>query len=452
MTGKLPWSQPFEVHGSWWVENARERVAVGTLRYLPTDGLSLHTSDGPQLVALDESPESATLNGLVDGEYWTLGGCWATSSGSDGHTYVVGLAVRGVGMSTAELEQLDELRLSFHELRYLTGIAPRRNDESALDDLVADIGDGWTLGLESIRTREASNPDEIHYSDRLEFVVRSPRPGSLYELADRTYRTIVELSGLFAQRSVSLQQARVAGEGSTVEWRSGRTVRHVCDVYWPVLPAPSVLSDPPKNYPLSCLPATQKEFGDRWSAWFGTHRSLDLVFALRFADLTVDFGYAEPRFMMAMQTIEALHRRLRPDSVHTASIEAREEALASVSEANRAALKMRLQFAHEPTLRQRLRELINDAEPFASELLGDQLKPFVHQAVAARNAVTHLSPDVEHPSGLLLMALQRAASALTDLVLLRRLGFDDEGLRVAVRRIGASSSPQYWLHRALSES
>jgi ApeA N-terminal domain 1 len=198
------------------------------------------------------------------------------------------------------------------------------------------------------------------------------------------------------------------------------------------------------------LPLRKEEYEQFVQSWFNTHDRFQTPIALRIADLIAGVSFSEPRFLLAAQSLEALHRRLHADKLDEQALAAREAALAAVEPKHRTILKTLLAHAHEPTFRSRIRDLVARAEPEASAVVGERLREAVGLIVDARNGVTHWAPGIDEIAGLTLVTLRQVADAVFDLVLFKELGLSDTALRDAVQA-HQSRNVDYWLDRALSE-
>ena len=448
-----PWSKPWTKFGDWWDPSNPEQTVSGTLTYDPADGLRLATNSGHLLNELFE-PEraNAVINGRADSEYWTLADCFASRITFDAMNVHVGYAIAGVDLGRDDLAELTELRLSFHELRWLVDVPRRRPDElqSIPDPLHATISDGFRLSLETELTYVDDDPDQLTYMDQLQFVARTDTATTFGDLVRQTYQPVRDLLMLLGQRTVSLNYCAVSGPATTYN-QGSRVVTDRCAAYWNVLPTPRRPATAIRR-PLQTLETTPSGFDAQMRTWFAHHSLLDLPIGLRTSYLVADFGFSEPRFLASIQALEALHRRIHTDSVDTNAAAARDAALAAVNDpTHRSILRERLAHVDEPTLRNRLRELVADVPAYAATVLGESADEVVGRMVKTRNAITHWSPSTPHPSGLQLVALRLACDALFDLEMFRLMGLSDEDLTQVGQQISSTHKVRYWLDRASNE-
>jgi hypothetical protein len=449
----MSWSEPFEVDGDWRRvgDSSTEHVA-GRLVYSPSDGLRLLVSGSPRLIPNPQSNESIAVVGLCQGTYWTLGDCrFKSSSSRTGEELLVGYALAGLGLDETELNSLDEIRVSFDGLWAVVGTPRGRGSLDRRDLSVSGRAtDDITICIESELVDLPSTFDDVSsVRDRLVFIGRVANPTSFRQLHKLVVGPLHSLVTLALQRGASINYCDVSGPGTDVTGHVGRTRRERAVVYWNSVGSPT-REDLLRETVALKLPIDDVGFERFAVAWFDQHERLGLPLGLRLADLIAGMTFAPTRFVLVAQALEALHRRLHPEALNAAGENARTAALAATDPEHREVLEILLSHAHEPTFRQRLKELVAEAEPQITEIVGDRLKEAVTSLVTARNDVTHWSGDDE-PDGLRLVALRMVADALFDVVLLKRVGLSDDELIHAVR-LHQSRHVEYWLHRALEDA
>lgn len=115
----------FDKHGTWCNVADRKKTVSGTLDYSPSTGLRLTTASVPGLADRLGGDDPIVLNGLVDGQYWTLADAFCTSRSNSAQEFHIGYAFAGLGLDVNELSQLDELRLEFDGLWSTIRLQPR---------------------------------------------------------------------------------------------------------------------------------------------------------------------------------------------------------------------------------------------------------------------------------------------------------------------------------------
>lgn len=171
--------------------------------------------------------------------------------------------------------------------------------------------------------------------------------------------------------------------------------------------------------------------------WFEIIDEIGPIVALLFAQRYRPHVFAETRFLDAVAAAEAYHRaRIRNESIPRAEHESRVAAiLGATPEAHRDWLKRRLDNSNEPTLRERLKDLVSGS-PFKSLVLLPAPGKLAAPIVDARNALVH-DPRRRRKMSVSGRDFMRMTEQLTMLVtsyLLRDLGVDDDRVMDAVRR------------------
>ncbi len=173
------------------------------------------------------------------------------------------------------------------------------------------------------------------------------------------------------------------------------------------------------------LATIRDRLGAVLQAWDVLHTQQEHSMSLLFA-ISLGIGlYLDSRFLFAAQALELFHRKEWPDGVLPE--EEHKARVASIvddveDETLRPWLKEKLNFSNEPTLKQRLRQML--------DFVGDEILPllrddFVKVTGDTRNYLTHFNPNLESKaaSGQELWLLSYECIALLEMCLLRKLGF-----------------------------
>jgi hypothetical protein len=128
------------------------------------------------------------------------------------------------------------------------------------------------------------------------------------------------------------------------------------------------------------------------SKWFLNYEYFESVYSLYFNAYYSDSLTIEQSFLYAVQSLEALHRRIKSNFILPAEDYKKMvcEIVDSVPEYHQNWLSGKLVFANEPTLKQRVDELLSDFEYISQVLVDD--KDFSQEVVRARNLYTHYDP------------------------------------------------------------
>lgn len=441
----------FDKHGTWCNVADRKKTVSGTLAYSPSTGLRLTTASVPALADRLGGDDPIVLNGLVDGQYWTLADAFCTSRSNSAQEFHIGYAFAGLGLDVNELTQLDELRLEFDGLWSTIRLQPR--GPSQLDrpsvSVFADIGGGWTIELASDMVElDVSGEAAFGFRDRIQFVCRTSEPTDFPQLIRAVLTPLRDLLIIAHQCDIAVSSCSIGGPGTVVPYGS-RTRREHPIAFWNHITRSDLDGAEARSSLALRIPTAADEFEPFIRNWFDLHRLLETPIALRVADLTTGMSFSEPRFLLAAQSLEALHRRLHPDATDDVAANARDAAIAAVADEHRRPLEIRLKHAHEPSFRTRIKQLVAEVQPQASAVVGSQLSKAIARVVDLRNAVTHWDPSKETYDGVQFVAMRLLVDAIFDLVLLRRLGLDDDALD-ATATAHSAKHVEYWVGRALA--
>ena len=148
---------------------------------------------------------------------------------------------------------------------------------------------------------------------------------------------------------------------------------------------------------------------------------------LLFSRAARDSRYLSTRFLNAVTAAESFQRRWTPrGSKASPDQKFRVDRLVRAApEEDRTWLRNKLAWSHEPSLADRLEELVVRATPAAGPYVGSA-RPWAQAVAQARNALVHRplkrdDPD-ENPEALLV--LEHSVAAVVTICLLRELGFD----------------------------
>ena len=159
---------------------------------------------------------------------------------------------------------------------------------------------------------------------------------------------------------------------------------------------------------------------------------------------------AHLRMLLLTQALEAFHRNviggryLPPEDYESIRLSLVNAIPQGTSKDHRAALESRIRFGNDPSLRNRLKKLLESVSADTLSLLQIDRKLFVQDVVDARNDFTHWEHEREkdRPNGAHLANLLSALLALTQLTFLKHLGVDES---LVVQRM--QQSPWRYLRR-----
>lgn len=194
------------------------------------------------------------------------------------------------------------------------------------------------------------------------------------------------------------------------------------------------------------------EFNEVLSRWLTVAEELDSVCSLFFSTLYSPTMYLEQRFLSVVQAAESYHRRRFSNQVLSTQEHATRmrSVLKSAPSEYKGWLRQRLQYANEPPLRQRLRELLDVTSEIMTPVIGKRRR-FIQLALDTRNYLVHydksLRSKAAQSSGEI-YELTRAVSFLVQACFLSELGVGrDRWLKLFERNqeyVLAVREPKSW--------
>jgi ApeA N-terminal domain 1 len=441
-------SEAFTVQGAWWEPATPDQQASGSFIWDPRSGGELHLTgffhDG------SGSPgnwRGDVVHGVAEQDEFTLIDCREMhfTLQSPGVTrqridpfggVLVGAAVPDVtqpgfdrvmlevdhlaelsGRSLPEPEiewsngwRVERIAIEYEHPRDVVAVLPHETVR-----LASEAQSGGSVGL-----------GRVEVSETVVLSVETREPLSLDQIVSRYVPRLRDLITFAAHRPTAIRSVRVAGSATTEDRGDGRQVERSAQFLARFLPTPQDRAElKPLREQLIVLPADDRAFRTLVGGWFGLAERLGPVLDLRFAPSYAAFMYSESRFLNAVQGVEALHRRALEGKPDQADLDARAAAIANCPPEHQRWLRGKLRYAHEPTLRRRLGEVLDFVGPGLAPLMGDR-KRFIARVVAIRNAITHWDEKSERSTGADLYLVAVALNFIIDAALLRLLGLEQD--------------------------
>ena len=187
------------------------------------------------------------------------------------------------------------------------------------------------------------------------------------------------------------------------------------------------------------------------SNWLRLSRSFKDALTLFFGPRYAERMYLELSFLMLAQALEVFHRTKYPTGTMIPPDEyeeIRKSLIKNTPRAHKDLISARLTRGNDPFYKTRIMELIRDARPAVSKLVGQRPDRWANDVKNTRNDLTHWNPVREgiEPGTQEFFDLQRQALILMKTILLRELGFSaDECARVlANNRIYRNARGPVW--------
>ncbi|SRR5258708_3641676 len=391
------------MRGRWWLPGKKARSLGGELTHTASEGITL-TVDGSfpppprQPPRITAPHDYDVILGVTDsGREVTLLRVIESSSRSTQQGRTSQTLVSDRGLLGRHVERLDDVRFGSVELRFahlsrwareVTAIE-RANGFRWRSALAAQtprvVIPGATVHL-SLRSEGTSSTREETLREIIAFAYQPESPIDLKELEDRVWRPFQDLMTLVALESSPLVGLRVclAGEkpaalmdpwcevlvsGHTVGIGDETTRRHGGFLFGLI------------QYPGG--------FEKLVPAWLSLFSEFTMPVSLFLASDYAPFTYVERRFAEAVQAVEGYHRTKQRSVVPREHKDRINRILAAVPPGDRKWLGGKLQNSHEPSLLERLNDVIVEAgRPFKPILAA---WPDLTQAIRdTRNAQTHV--------------------------------------------------------------
>lgn len=144
------------------------------------------------------------------------------------------------------------------------------------------------------------------------------------------------------------------------------------------------------------FPKSKEYMPDALTRWFALYESVEVVIQILSENMGRDIAFSEFHFKDITQALEAFHRkRIRNERIPKADYKAyKARILNQISdEADRIFVKEKLNYGNEPSLRERLNELIERSDiPSLKSIIGDK-EDFIKLVIDNRNYYTHLDAN-----------------------------------------------------------
>lgn len=171
--------------------------------------------------------------------------------------------------------------------------------------------------------------------------------------------------------------------------------------------------------------------------WFHKWSDLGSVVLLFLGATQTPHLYQEHAFLNLAQALEGLHRATHSKTLQPKTTFKRRVAtiLAVLDESDRDLVRVSLDHANEPSLRQRLEELLGPAQRLLADVFPDR-EAFIKAVVNTRHYLSHFEPAIRGraASGAELYSLRWRLSLLFECSLLLELGWPEEKVATVLQR------------------
>ena len=441
-------AEEYECRGEWWLPSNPSTCLAGTLTFSQDMGAILEL-DG----SFTREPEESELFNppIVNG---------VSNTGTDitlCHCLGKRLTIYSGGRTTSKVYA--------HNL--FVGVHFKDEDDIKFRHMIVYYShlDGW-LGISGFKTREEGKEIIIKYKepDSIRAFISSTVALSLdfghsyspYMLTEATLKQSVHVTLLpvenmaFTEYKELIHQFQnflslatteyvyptfIAGLAEIDSYKKtmGNHIGYpFVNVFYQLARSPQKYAETSSPDPLFTFKAISNEFEQYLQNWFEKQELLKPVHQLYFGTLYNPAMYLDQRFMAYVQALEAYHRRTT-DNFELSEEEHEErikQILDSVSPHYKAWLRAKLEYSNEPSLRKRLKELIEANRALPSGLARDG-KDLINKVCTTRNYLIHYDSKLEGEvaKGEELYNLTQKLKVLLEACFLRELGFSSKTAR-----------------------
>jgi hypothetical protein len=440
-----------ELKGHFWLPNKPEARLQGTLSFTYSEGITL------ELTGAFEGTEGQgpfrtdiILGRSFAGKNITLYECLLAETSASGSQAIETKFHASVLFAGAHFPKRDDIKFRRASVRYKhldawvnvsgfhteplaaeSGLSNVRVEYRSPASVVARMGDKTISIVHELASSFSLYP-------RKEVKLRQ-KAYVMMEFAEETTFGIVESHIYRIQEFLSLALAQpthavtVHGitDKSIMTLPGGQITHEPVQIVWHQLDIKRRLGP----LTLFTLGEIRDEFDTFLTNWFERAELLEPVYDLYFASLNDSGVYMEHTFLSLVQAAEAYHRRrVGNEELPRPEHELRQsEILASVPEKHRQWLANKLEYSNEPTLRKRLRELLDRLAE--SNVLNIE-RDFIDDVVNTRNYLTHYEEKSKDKCarGEQLFRLIQKLKLILHALLLEEVGFDANRTAIMIRR------------------
>lgn len=267
---------------------------------------------------------------------------------------------------------------------------------------------------------------ELKISQKAYFSLAFESPRPIRDIIDTAY-TINNFLCFASDNTVAIDSAQGYTSEHQMELNSGRKYDVPIETYYRSIPSSSTK---PKNLSHGMLfkcPNLTEDIKNILTNWITAYESYGPAFDLYFSARSGNQKYLSGRFLALTQAIETLHRRNSDETVMSEA-EFGEICVAIIqacTEDKREWLKVRMTYANELPLRERIRQVIDPFGPYFGAK--PKRKAFIGKVVDTRNYLTHYDEKLSDRAakGEELWNLCKTLEGLFQLHLLQIVGFDE---------------------------
>lgn len=455
----LDFREAFREQGVWWLPDKPNDQVAGTLTFDQDEGALLAlvgvlgTMRDALAFAFDRGQVPAIHGLTMKGKRITLLKSFRKTSnfnfpGIANEVYFSNVVLVGCHASSADDRAYASSDFRFDEIEQWLGhrrFRPTGGNggefpyrmERLEKRVLASIGD-FTLTTDAIATFNAEDGAELSAKSESLVIIGAIEPQSLsWHLSVAT--KLQSLASLCAGKHLPLSALRLKGAAERV------TEDHAENPDIEVLVsmiggnARSAKKGDPYVFTADTLLSHSAE---AIGQWYSAYERIAPALNLYFATIGYNHTYSNVRFVLAVQALEVYHRRTSSagliDGEEYAKLVAALTAAipAHVDNGMREKLSRTLEFANEPTLGQRVKDIVKPLRSAFGKNPVGMSKSYVSRIVATRNYNTHYSDESKDRAfnGADLHWATRRIVTLLTIVFLRHIGVPADTLREAMKK------------------
>jgi len=434
--------EQLEFKGEWWLPSRPEERVLGTLKFVPGEGGML------ELMGLLNDAEPGVILGMsADGKPVTLQDCIETRArfrrpGLDTSMFYASAVLEGAHFSTPEeiiFSRVSVLFSNVEEWMYPAGPDVRVNRRG--NKMVVECEEPEAIRVSVEQGMKISLVPHVGYTvidgqaaanTETWFTVEPSQAKSLDEYLGVVgdIRNFLCLATTERVRVLAME-GRLAASGGGVRPATidGKAVK----VFLPFVNGRGATRPSLGRDIIFRLADVAEQIGQLLTRWLESATRLRCVHDLYFAAHDQPDMYVEHGFFCFVEALEAYHRRAirRTDFDNEELRRRREEILdARPDWEHKDWLSARLEYGNEPSLRKRLKEIVERFRPLCSQWFGRgcEKRRFLDQVVETRNYLVHHDERLEAQAarGELLERLALRLKWLVAACLLEQVGFEPE--------------------------
>lgn len=455
----------FEYKGIWWLPDKPEKQVSGTLRFSPHEGAILDLigsfediNDFRQILNPD-----IILGVSSDGKNITLYKCFEITSkvsipGLQTSSIIASVVFVGVHFKKTEDMKFESLSIHYSHLDEWANISGFKMRDFYRSSEKKDKKT-WLIKYELPEPVEAKVNDDLKislviraflptlslvqkeaYIKQKTFVKIEPskaKPLEEYWNIMSLFQDFLSLGVLEAVYPLSI---RGITEANKITLGEGKIYHPPISIFYKL---PDISRMSKTLMPVEML-FTFKDISESFEVfirnWFEKAEILKPVYDLYFGTLYNPHMYLQHKFLSLVQAIESYHRR-NMKNYELSEDEYRKritEILNMVSSNDRRWLKWKLKYANEPSLKQRLEDILKTHSEVLDGIIDDK-SSFIDKTADTRHYLTHYDSKLKERSayGEELYRLTLKLKVLLEICLLKELGFSSDNIKGLISRARA---------------